>query len=205
MYYEDIDWCYRANLLGFRIMYEPRAIAWHHHSLTTRDLTLFFKYHLIQRNLYRTIMKNMRFRTVVRLWAMHARLHIRRAKVERQFAPVTWRILTETLAWAPLGLLKRPPIQSRRKISDTDIVNLSIGEEGHLDDVTLRPKQNWLNPLASLERLQRLFPDDPACGLLPLVRKLARGDSDSETKVKIRSEAEAKCPGLLPLIDGIQK
>ena len=204
MYYEDIDWCYRANLLGFRIVYEPAAIAWHHHSLTTRDKSLFFKYHLIQRNLYRTIIKNMRFRTFVKLWLLHARLHIRRAKVERQFSPVTWRILLETLAWAPVGLVKRIPIQPRRKVSDTDIVNLSIGEEGHLDDISLRPQADWKNPLASVQRLKRLFPDDPACELLPVLERLASGEHDA-TLIQTATALAAKiCPALLPLLTRIR-
>ena len=200
MYYEDIDWCYRANILGRRIVYEPEAIAWHHHSLTTRDKPIFFKYHLIQRNLYRTIMRNMRFRTVVKLWALHARLHIRRARVERQFGAVTSRILSETLAWAPVGLCRRIPVQARRKVTDTEIVDLSIGEEGHLDDITLRPKTDWRNPLASLQRLRRHFPDDPACELLPAVEKLSRGEGGADDRTKILELARDKCPALLPLL-----
>jgi len=199
MYYEDIDWCYRANLLGYSIQYEPKAVAWHHHSLTTRDKSLFFKYHLIQRNLYRTIMKNMRFRTVIRLWLMHARLHIRRSKVEREFGTVTAKILGETLIWAPAGLMKRIPIQARRKMSDTDIVNLSIGEEGHLDDITLRPRADWRNVFASLERLCGLFPDDPACGILPMVRMQAE-EADESVAREIMDAMEEACPALVPLM-----
>jgi GT2 family glycosyltransferase len=202
MYYEDIDWCYRANALGFRIMYEPAAVAWHHHSLTTRGLPLFFKYHLIQRNLYRTIMKNMRFRTVVKLWAMHARLHIRRARIEKQFGPVTTKILLETLAWMPAGLVKRIPIQSRRAVSDSDIINLSIGEEGHLDDVALRPRADWRNPAASLERLARIYPDDPACELLPQITAFTEGGTGEEERGFMEA-ARGKCPGLVPLIEEI--
>ncbi len=204
MYYEDIDWCYRANILGFRIIYEPAAVAWHHHSLTTRGMPLFFKYHLIQRNLYRTIMKNMRFRTVIRLWALHARLHMRRARIERQFGPVTARILLETLAWAPVGLFRRIPIRLRRKVSDTDIVNLSIGEEGHLDDLTLKPRLDWRNPLASLERLVRLHPDHPAGKLVPVVRKLAEGSGDENLKAQAISLAGEACPELVPLLRKIK-
>jgi len=201
MYYEDIDWCYRANILGFEILYEPSAIAWHHHSLTTRGLPLTFKYHLIQRNLYRTIMKNMRFRTVIRLWAFHARMHIRRARVEKKFGTVTAKILIETLAWAVIGLFARIPIQSRRRFTDTDVVNLSIGEEGHLDDITLEPKKDWRNPLASLTRLQENFPDDPACELIPYVEKLANGENvDSVNLLKIARE---KCPAIVPLMTQI--
>lgn len=203
MYYEDIDWCYRANALGYRIMYEPEAVAWHHHSLTTRGLPLFFKYHLIQRNLYRTIMKNMRFRTVVKLWAMHARLHIRRARIEKQFGPVTAKILLQTLAWAPAGLFRRIAIQSHRVVPDADIINLSIGEEGHLDDVALRPRADWRNAVASLERLARIYPDDPACELLPEITALPAGGSINERQNEIIRSVSAKCPHLVPLIEEI--
>jgi GT2 family glycosyltransferase len=203
MYYEDIDWCYRANILGYKILYEPGAVAWHHHSLTTRDKPVFFKYHLIQRNLYRTIMKNMRFRTVIRLWLLHARLHIRRARVEKEFGTVTAKILLETLGWGILGFFKRIPIQLKRVVSDTEIVNLSIGEEGHLDDLTLRPKADWSNPLASLKRLQEHFPDDPACELIPHMEKLASGGADSAGADRIRVLTREKCPPLVPLITEI--
>jgi len=203
MYYEDIDWCYRANILGYKILYEPGAVAWHHHSLTTRDRSIFFKYHLIQRNLYRTIMKNMRFRTVIRLWAFHARMHLRRARVEKEFGAVTAKILFETLAWAVTGLFKRVPIQPRRKFTDTEIVNLSIGEEGHLDDIALEPKADWHNPLASLKRLESRFPDDPACELIPLIEKLADGNAGRDVGEKAIELARDKCPVLVPLLSRI--
>jgi len=205
MYYEDIDWCYRANLLGYKILYEPGGVAWHHHSLTTRDKSLFFKYHLIQRNLYRTIIKNMRFRTVIRLWLLHARLHIRRARIEKDFGTVTARILLETLAWSIAGLIKRIPIQSRRKVSDTDIVNLSIGEEGHLDDVTLRPGTDWHNPLTSIERLQRLYPDDPAVKLVPVLKLLADGKGGPSEVKQALELAHEHCPAVLRLLEQIVK
>jgi hypothetical protein len=200
LYYEDIDWCYRANIFGFRIAYEPLAVAWHHHSLTTRDKPLFFKYFLIQRNLYRTIIKNMRFRTYIKLALLHARLHIRRARVEREFAPVTRRILLDMIAWKTVGLIKRIPIQLHRRVSDTEIINLSIGEEGHLDDIALAPKADWANVLASLERLKRVYRDDPALEMLPIVEELASGTGDPH---RLREIAERKCPALIRLIEEI--
>ncbi len=203
MYYEDIDWCYRANLLGFQIFYEPKAVAWHHHSLTTRDKPVFFKYHLIQRNLYRTIMKNMRTRTVIRLWALHARLHIRRARIEKEFGTVTARILFETLAWATVGMIVRIPIQHKRRVSDTEIIDLATGEEGHLDDLTLRPRADFRNPLASLVRLRKLYPDDPACEIISIVEKLASGENDTSLVKNAAELAGEKCPGLLALLKQI--
>jgi len=34
-YYEDVDWCIRANRLGYRIMYAPEAVLWHKGSAST--------------------------------------------------------------------------------------------------------------------------------------------------------------------------
>ncbi|HEX9745586.1 MAG TPA: glycosyltransferase family 2 protein [bacterium] len=205
MYYEDIDWCYRANILGKEIHYEPRAIAWHHHSLTTRNLSVFFKYHLIQRNLYRTIIRNMKFRTAVKLHAFHARMHIRRARVEKIFAPVTWKILWEMLLWTPIGLFRRTPIQRYRKKTDTEIINLSIGEEGHLDDLSLRPKADWKNVNASIERLSRLFPEDPAAEIAPYAKQLADGKGTLELSDRVQKMIQERCSGLSRLIKIIRK
>jgi hypothetical protein len=150
-------------------------------------------------------MKNMRFRTVVKLWAMHARLHIRRARIEKQFGPVTAKLLLETLAWTPAGLFRRIPVQTHRVVPDADIINLSIGEEGHLDDVALRPRADWRNVIASLERLARIYPDDPACELLPEISAPSNSGLKDEQQDELMASARAKCPGLMPLFREILK
>jgi GT2 family glycosyltransferase len=38
-YYEDIDWCYRARAVGFRVVVQPQAIAIHHESTATGKQT----------------------------------------------------------------------------------------------------------------------------------------------------------------------
>jgi len=34
IYYEDVDWCYRARAAGWRILYVPQAVVTHHESVT---------------------------------------------------------------------------------------------------------------------------------------------------------------------------
>jgi GT2 family glycosyltransferase len=34
-YYEDVDWCYRARAAGWRVVYQPGAVAMHHESTAT--------------------------------------------------------------------------------------------------------------------------------------------------------------------------
>ncbi|HXR28585.1 MAG TPA: glycosyltransferase family 2 protein [Solirubrobacteraceae bacterium] len=46
-YYEDIDWAFRAQLLGFRCRYVPTAVLYHHGSATLgRGMSEFNGYHL---------------------------------------------------------------------------------------------------------------------------------------------------------------
>ena len=35
IYYEDVDWCYRARAAGYRIVYQPAAVVTHHESKAT--------------------------------------------------------------------------------------------------------------------------------------------------------------------------
>jgi GT2 family glycosyltransferase len=61
-YYEDIDWCYRIRGEGFRVLYQPQAVAIHHESTSTESssdaqklalsrgrLRFVFKHHSLDR------------------------------------------------------------------------------------------------------------------------------------------------------------
>ncbi|HAU99214.1 MAG: Glycosyl transferase family 2 [Microgenomates group bacterium GW2011_GWF2_45_18] len=45
LYYEDTDLSVRAQKAGYRIQYEPRAIAYHEHAKTSSENSPFFLYH----------------------------------------------------------------------------------------------------------------------------------------------------------------
>ncbi len=38
-YYEDVDWCFRARMAGYRVVYQPAAVVTHHESTTTDALS----------------------------------------------------------------------------------------------------------------------------------------------------------------------
>jgi GT2 family glycosyltransferase len=44
-YYEDVDISFRAQLAGWEVMYEPKAVAFHHVSATSSRLGDFARYH----------------------------------------------------------------------------------------------------------------------------------------------------------------
>jgi hypothetical protein len=72
-YYEDVDWCYRANMFGYEFYTCPNAIVYHGHSVSAKKTFTFYeKYYLIHRNLLKTLIKNYyrgnQIRSMIRLY-----------------------------------------------------------------------------------------------------------------------------------------
>lgn len=63
--YEDVDLGWRVNLLGYKVIYAPRAIAYHKRGGTLVRSTLRGKY-LLERNRIRTMLKNYEAKTLWR-------------------------------------------------------------------------------------------------------------------------------------------
>lgn len=57
-YYEDVDISFRAQLAGWRVIYEPKAEVYHHVSATSSKLGSFTRYHATK-NFYLLYAKNM--------------------------------------------------------------------------------------------------------------------------------------------------
>jgi hypothetical protein len=58
MYYEDVDWCYRARAAGFRVVYQSQAVVVHHESTTSTALSYWRKFALNQGRI-RFLFKNL--------------------------------------------------------------------------------------------------------------------------------------------------
>lgn len=57
-YYEDVDISFRAQLAGWKVWYEPKAMAYHHIGGTSSKLGSFARYHSIK-NYYLLLLKNL--------------------------------------------------------------------------------------------------------------------------------------------------
>jgi hypothetical protein len=57
-YFEDVDISFRAQLAGWKVLYEPNAVAYHHISATSSKLGSFSRYHTIK-NFHLLYLKNM--------------------------------------------------------------------------------------------------------------------------------------------------
>ncbi len=94
-YMEDADVAWRARMRGWRALYEPRAVAYHHGSLTLGNSSEA-KYRLVGRNRVRLIARNATGAQLLRWgWAMLAYdlayvLFV--ALTDRTLAPLTGRV-----------------------------------------------------------------------------------------------------------------
>jgi GT2 family glycosyltransferase len=64
-YLEDVDLAWRARMMGWRTLYEPRAVVYHHHSMTLKHGSPR-KYYLVGRNRVRMLAKNADRRLLIR-------------------------------------------------------------------------------------------------------------------------------------------
>lgn len=58
MFYEDVDLGWRLNLLGYRVRYEPRSIAYHRHHVTMQKFGNYREAYLLERNALMAMYKN---------------------------------------------------------------------------------------------------------------------------------------------------
>ena len=58
MFYEDVDFGWRLNLLGHRVRYVPTSIAYHRHHVTMKKFGNFRESYLLERNALLAMYKN---------------------------------------------------------------------------------------------------------------------------------------------------
>ena len=149
MYYEDVDWCLRAGILGFKFLTCPTAVVRHAHSLTTRQLKYGYKYRLIMRNFVRTILKDFQGRRAYRAAARRS-LGLARNVFRGPYRWASLMALKDITLGLPSFWRSRGPIQSRRKASDQSLFNFSHGEQGFFDPTGYQP-------IRALETLHAMY------------------------------------------------
>ena len=58
MFFEDVDFGWRLNLLGWRFAYQPESLAYHKHHASMKDFGSFKETYLLERNALFTLYKN---------------------------------------------------------------------------------------------------------------------------------------------------
>lgn len=138
MYYEDVDWNWRANLFGATFTTVPGAVVLHDHSGTAGKLPYGFKYLHIERNLLATVMKNMSTRHALRVWKARLKNHLRHA-VRSDHRRTSAQIVAQSLLRLPDTWLKHRWVRGRRVLADGEVFAFGRGEQPFFDAPTRSP------------------------------------------------------------------
>lgn len=79
MFYEDVDFGWRLNLLGYRFRYQPASVARHRHHGTAGRFGAFKEHYLLERNALFTLYKNLEQERLEAVLPAALALGIRRA------------------------------------------------------------------------------------------------------------------------------
>lgn len=125
MYFEDVDWCLRAQLQGYKGWYQPKAKIYHIHKATASKFGNFIEY-LQFRNMTMTVLKDFPKGLLVHrlnwLRIIWVNLNtIRFFAVKGYFKEALWAQAYIFLNLRKI-LSKRKTIQSTKKVSDSYII-----------------------------------------------------------------------------------
>ncbi len=152
-YYEDVDWCFRANAAGWHIYTAPSARFFHLHARAWRKENPHRRYFLVQRNLLRTALWNLRPRACLRTICHKFREHFRRFIQTPEYRFVTLQIFSSFLPDVFTFYPHRLRRQKKRKLADHDIFRYSYGYEPHFDPLNYRPLYTLGNLHQAYKRL----------------------------------------------------
>ncbi|KSW29257.1 glycosyltransferase [Cellulomonas sp. B6] len=79
MFYEDVDLGWRLNLLGYRVRYEPRSVAYHRHHATMNKFGSYRESYLLERNALMSMYKNLDDESLARALPAAMALAVRRS------------------------------------------------------------------------------------------------------------------------------
>jgi len=121
LYGEDLDWCWRARLKGYKILYVPEAKVYHHWRGSGASMECFLEKHWLA-----TILKNYTLKTLVKLLPKYLALRalkaiwlLKNGEKDEKFAvfkALLWNLVNLKGTWK-----KRVIIQASRKVSDGEV------------------------------------------------------------------------------------
>lgn len=125
-YYEDVDISFRAQLAGWQVLYEPKAVAYHRLGATSGRLGSFTRYHSIK-NFHLLYWKNMPaklfFKYLPLFWIQGLRFAV--SSTLRGGLLAYLRGLGRALLYQPkIFLVDRRKIHKNRKVSENEIDGL---------------------------------------------------------------------------------
>ena len=117
-YFEDVDLSFRAQLAGWKVRYQPQAIAYHHLNATASKLGNFARYHSAK-NFLLVYAKNMPLKLYLKYLPLYC-LQFLRMLITSMLRGHLWTFLrgsSAAIKLHPKTLKKRRQIQGSRKVS----------------------------------------------------------------------------------------
>ncbi|GAH58100.1 unnamed protein product, partial [marine sediment metagenome] len=158
LFYEDVDFCYRANQQGYKFKSCPTAICYHKYAFCFRDDASAFtqKYYYQKLNLLKTIYKNAESHNLKR--TMDIELDIQKQNLkDKNLKPIAKKIIGDFKKSISYLKRKRKDIQFSRQVFDTDIFKFCWGEKNYFDFIKNEPVYSISNLLHSYRRLHALL------------------------------------------------
>lgn len=160
LYYEDIAWCWSAQLLGYRVVTEPRAVVRHVMSAgVVRERPYDFKFEHTERNLLLCALMFFELPRAGRVAARRTLGILRGSVLGRHYPAAGLRALRGVLVLLPHVYRTRRRVTRRRRRSDVEIIRYRSDEPIFFDSVryvVADPKGAEQFALARLrERTQR--------------------------------------------------
>jgi GT2 family glycosyltransferase len=193
MYYEDVDWCFRAGVLGYKFLTCPTAVVQHAHSLSTRQLNYGYKYRMIMRNFVRTVIKDFQGRSWMRIAAKRC-LGLTRNVIRGPQRGASLLALKDIAFSFPTYYGKRRAIQGRRKVTDWSLFNYSHGEQVFFDPTGYAPVRRLETLAFMYNRMYLLYGE-------PRYREIA-ATASALAGSRIRFDRDFARAHLRPLVEG---
>ena len=158
LFYEDVDFCYRANLHGYKFRSCSSAICYHRHGYSFRDEATAFqtKYYYQKLNILKTAYKNAERHNLNRITSNELSIQRQNLK-DVNLRTTAKRIMNDFKNSIRYLKNKRQFIQFSRQIFDTDIIKYSWGEKVFFDVVKNEPVYSIDNLYQSYRRLFALL------------------------------------------------
>ncbi len=119
---EDTDIGWRANMAGWKVVFNPRALAYHDENSTIRKMSRSVAFHGTK-NRIRSLIKNYSFMNIAKYMPIHVFLILGKTVMssnkEARLHALLWNLLH-----LPSTLKARRSVQKTRKIRDTELMRL---------------------------------------------------------------------------------
>jgi GT2 family glycosyltransferase/glycosyltransferase involved in cell wall biosynthesis len=154
LYYEDIDFCYRANLLGYKFKSCPTAVCYHKYAYSFRDEATSFqvKYYYQKLNVMKTAFKNAESENMKRIIAIELGIQRQNLK-DRNLKDIAKNIFRNYKKSLNYLKKQRMYIRITRQIPDSEILKFSWGEYNFFDTVRNEPSYCISNLILIYKRL----------------------------------------------------